>query len=150
MSQNLHLVPKQNDNNKPNFTLIQLATHYSDYQLGITSEPLDDDKLSAIKFIRKLTRKAHKQKYRDYCLQDYAIPLDELPPNVIRVMQALNWISDHLCIPFSIKGFHAEYCNHSNSLPVGNALVKHYITFDKFVELLSILHKLDAEVIDHE
>jgi hypothetical protein len=41
------------------------------------------------------------------------------------------------------KGFYYEKWNPENSLPVGAALIRYFIPFDKYVELLTIAHNLD-------
>lgn len=123
---------------KIQITLIQLANHYHDYNLGLTGEPLSKDKLKQIKKIHRLERNP-----RGYSLEDYAISLVDVPDHLIELMKAIGWLSEGLSIPMNDKGFYYEKWNPENSLPVGAALIRYFIPFDKYVELLTIAHNLD-------
>lgn len=119
-------------------TLIQLANHYHDHNLGLTKEPLSTEKLKRIKKIHRLERNP-----KGYSLDDYAISLADVPDHLIKLMKAIGWLSECLSIPLNDKKFYSERSNPDNSLPVGTALIRYFIPFDKYVELLTIAHDLD-------
>ncbi len=121
-------------------TIIQLANHYTDLKLGITSEPLGKHKRNQLKKIRKL--EAEPERYPDHGLADYAIPLETVPDNLIVLMQALGWLSEYTKMPINSNGFCWESWRPDNTVPVGTVLTKYFIAFDKYVELLSIERKL--------
>jgi|688.fasta_scaffold608852_2 hypothetical protein len=126
-------------------TIIQLANHYHDYNLGLTGEPLTKERLKQIKKIRRLERNP-----RGYSLEDYSISLADVPDHLIKLMQAIGWVSKYLSTPLSDKGFCYEKWNPDNSLPVGTALIRYFIPFDKYVELLNIARNLDNMGVSHE
>lgn len=126
---------------KIQITLIQLANHYHDYNLGLTGEPLSKEKLKQIKKIRRLER--NPEKYPEHSLEDYSISLVDVPNHLIQLMKAIGWLSDCLSIPMSDKSFYYERWNPDNSLPVGTVIIRYFIPFDKYVELLTIEHNLN-------
>ena len=126
---------------KIQITLIQLANHYHDYNLGLTGEPLSKEKLKQIKKIRRLER--NPEKYPNHCLDDYAISLADVSEHLIELMKAIGWLSKYLSTPINDKGFGSEKWNPDNSLPVGTALIRYFVSFDKYVELLTIAHNLE-------
>lgn len=126
---------------KIQITLIQLANHYHDYNLGLTGEPLSKEKLKQIKKTRRLER--NPEKYPEHCLDDYAISLDDVPDHLIQLMKAIGWLSEYLSIPLNNKDFYYEQWNPDKSLPVGTVLIRYFIPFDKYVELLTIEHNLN-------
>ena len=126
---------------KTQTTLIQLANHYHDYDRGLTGEPLSKEKLKQIKKIHRLER--NPEKYPNHCLDDYAISLADIPEHLIELMKAIGWLSKYLSTPINDKGFYYEKWNPSNSLPVGTAVIRYFIPFDKYVELLTIAHNLE-------
>lgn len=122
-------------------TLIQLANHYHDYDLGLTVEPLSAKKLKRINKIHRIER--NPEKYPEHCFDDYAISLANVPNHLIQLMKALGWLSEYLSIPLNNKDFYYEQWSPDSSLPVGTALIRYFIPFDKYVELLTIAHNLN-------
>lgn len=80
-------------------TLIQLANHYHDYNLGLTVEPLSKEKLKRIKKIHRIER--NPEKYPEHCLEDYAISLADVPDHLIQLMTAIGWLSKYLSTPLT-------------------------------------------------
>jgi len=55
-------------------------------------------------------------------------------------MTAIGWLSKYLSTPLTDRGFYSEKWSEDETLPVGTAFIRYFISFDKYVELLTIEH----------
>ena len=129
-------------------TNLQLANHYADYKLGLTSEPFTKEKCKQWAKLHKLERKFNSSKYdySDISIEDFTIPVKSLSVKHVELAKAIGWlwsmgnakIKDGIYSSLRM----VDYADETDQLS-RVYIHEEYITLDKYVELLEIEHNVN-------